>query len=578
MDPDSVTLDVDAGTLEGARARGLRGIGVAWRTKSASGADICHDPKPVGPLKRCVWAVAHGDLAADARAPSPLSSGSPRADKRHPAARSPCSTRTGRRSQLLISRSPRRPCSSRACSAPDAGPWICRPAPAKVAFTLHPEAIASVDCVGATCALAGGKLAVRGQTNLVSSVDVKLSFTRGVSFKRDEHVESRATLRLSVLHCPMSFAAGPPLRGLDSALTVLRFEGRCADDVSELHFLEGNRPLEVLRTEVQAGTAWAVLRLGRVTANEISVTALRGGSSEIPVAVGRTATRAAPDVRSVLEIPGLPRLAFIPSNRGAVVHVPPVGNDASLVLLPLDGVYSTETRGHSTLIRNRRRVRSRRFHAAFRLPRLHALPPALRDTDLAILEDPLGRPIHEVNIPAPLARHPRPPRTARPGRVRQESRQTATRLVPGETARLPYAMRDGCRLIVHRERLSAEYGTQKLASRSTCSAPTAAPAAKRTPLDLQTLVLRAGQEPLEAWIHGVVRAVRPHRRATLARRRRDPLHRRRGDADDGARAQSGRRSSARGARACTRRPPSRRGLYQLRRRGSTPASCRSTSA
>ena len=36
------------------------------------------------------------------------------------------------------------------------------------------------------------------------------------------------------------------------------------------------------------------------------------------------------------------------------------------------------------------------------------------------------------------------------------------RVAPGETAHLPFDDRDTCRLVFHRERLSSEYGTQKL--------------------------------------------------------------------------------------------------------------------
>jgi hypothetical protein len=490
LDPTSVTLDVDAGTLE-MHGRGLRGLGVSWRARSTSGVDVCHDPKPAGPNKRCVWSMAH-DLPAD---PDALElSFVPVGGRLDPAVTVFDETgraRTGTEftltpAQVLVSR----------LIPPDAAVDLSTGL-GEVPLA-HPEAIASVDCTGAACSISGDKLVVRGQTSFVSSVDVHFTLLHGVSFKHDDHIDPKPTLRLSVLHCPMSFASGPPIRGVDSTLTVLKFEGRCAADIGILHFLDGVRPVDVVRTESQTSVAWVVLRLGHVSANEVAITAMRGGSAEVPVAVARSQTREAPDVRAVLEIPGLPRLPFIPSNRGAVVHVPPPGDGASLVPLPIPGVYRTETRGRSAL------VIGDEFAAGVSTIRFGyrslELPSALADVDLAVLEDPLARPIHEVNIPAPLAGTIGHPEALAEVTCGQGNGQPV-RLVPGETAKLPFSMRDGCRLIVHRERLLPEYGTQKLSLE--VDILRADGSSRSEAHTTQTLILRAGPEPLEAWIHGV---------------------------------------------------------------------------
>jgi hypothetical protein len=489
IDPNSVVVDVDSGTVE-AHGKNLRGVGLSWHARSASGADVCHDPKPAGTSKRCVWTIGH-DLPADPQALE--------------LSWIPPGGRQG--TDVTVYDDDGQPLGADAFSVAPNTFLISRLVPPEAAVDLstgvgevqliHPEAMSSVECTGASCSLANGKLVVRAVTSFVSSVDVRLTLAHNVSFKQDDHLEPRPTVRLSVLHCPLSFASGPPLRGVDGALTVVELEGRCAADVQALHFIESNHPLEVVRSETEGQKAWLVLRLGRVTANEIAITALRGSTPEIPVATARTETREPPDVRSVLEIPGMPPLSFIPSNRGAVVHVPPPGYGATLVLLPVEGVYRVETVGRSTLVVGDEfaaGVSTLRF--GYRNP---TLPGPLKDLDLAVLEDPLGRPIHEVNIPAPIAgtlAHPEPL-----AQVICSEGAHVVALVPGETAHLPYSMRDGCRLVVHRERLSPEYGTQKLmlevdimradgTSRSDVHAS-------------QTLILRAGKEPLDAWLHGV---------------------------------------------------------------------------
>ena len=72
---------------------------------------------------------------------------------------------------------------------------------------------------------------------------------------------------------------------------------------------------------------------------------------------------------------------------------------------------------------------------------------------------------------------------------------------PGITLRLPFSARDACRLVIHRERLSAEYGTQRLSLEIEVNKldGSSRPEGHVT----QTLILRAGAEPRIAWIKGI---------------------------------------------------------------------------
>ena len=62
LDPTTVTLDIDAGTVE-VRGRNLRGMGLAWRGRSTSGVDVCEEPRTVGAAKRCTFSLGH-DVSA----------------------------------------------------------------------------------------------------------------------------------------------------------------------------------------------------------------------------------------------------------------------------------------------------------------------------------------------------------------------------------------------------------------------------------------------------------------------------------------------------------------------------------
>lgn len=490
LDPAAVTLDVDAGTVE-LHGRNMRGMGLAWRIRSTSGVDVCQEPRAAGAVKRCTFSLGHDAPAApDGIELAWLAPGARRgADVRvfdEDGKPVDHATFALTPSKVLVSR-----------LIPEGAVVDLSTGSGEVPL-VHPEAVTSVACTGALCSLTDHGIVVRGLTDLVDSVAVHLTLAPRVSFKHDERLEPSPTLRLNVSHCPMTVASGPALRGVDSALVVVRLEGRCAEDADTLRFVEGSRGLDTLSMTAVDGKVFVVLRVGRLSAPELAITALRSGTAEVPVAIARTTTRNPPDTRAFLQVPGLPRLAFIPSNRGAVVHVAPPGPGAELVPLPVDGVYAVERRGALWL------VRGNEFAAGIVTLRFGyrstGLPAALAELDLAMLEEPLGRPIHEVNIPAPLGgtlAHREPLAEIACG----AGKQLRHVLSPGETGRLAYEYRDSCRLIVHRERLTPDYGTQKLSLEIDVLDSDGGP--RGDAHASQTLILRNGPEPLEAWIHGI---------------------------------------------------------------------------
>jgi len=128
------------------------------------------------------------------------------------------------------------------------------------------------------------------------------------------------------------------------------------------------------------------------------------------------------------------------------------------------------------------------------------LPPAFAGTDLAVLTEPLQRPIREASVPAPFGAsmlHGVPlvelDCADRTGTVRP--------VVPGVEVSIPYAQRDSCRLIIHRERLSTEDGTQDITVDVSITKldDTPRPEAHVS----ERMALRPGHEPRVFWIHGV---------------------------------------------------------------------------
>jgi hypothetical protein len=119
---------------------------------------------------------------------------------------------------------------------------------------------------------------------------------------------------------------------------------------------------------------------------------------------------------------------------------------------------------------------------------------------LAVLSDPLQRPTAEANIPAPIDVEPgvRPPLIevlCGGGAMKLE------RLVPEVTAHLPFEMRDTCRVVFHRERLSTEYGTQKISFEIEVLRADGSPRGEAHVSEV--MLFRAGSEPRFAFISGI---------------------------------------------------------------------------
>jgi hypothetical protein len=132
--------------------------------------------------------------------------------------------------------------------------------------------------------------------------------------------------------------------------------------------------------------------------------------------------------------------------------------------------------------------------------RVEDLPPAFAATDLAVVTEPLQRPIREASVPAPLA-------TSLSGAqpllelLCVDAAGKLQRITPGTETSIPFAERDSCRLVIHRERLKPEDGTQDIAVDVGITKVDDSP--RTDAHQLERMVIRAGKEPRTFWIHGI---------------------------------------------------------------------------
>jgi hypothetical protein len=492
LDTASFVLTLDEGRLQG-KGRGLAGSLVVWPVQgSGLAADRCNDPRIEGGVETCTWAVPKS-LSADPA--SGLLQWRPAGSLPDPDA--VVFDAEGRKAppiDLVIV--PGR-VEIRSVLPADASIDVSSGV-GRIPVT-HPASVVSVDCGAAHCTLEDGVLVLQAPPAWVSTIDAHFRLAPHVFDTHKGSPDAQPVVRVSVLRCPMTVVSGPVIRGLDSARAVLRLGGGCMRDVGALRFLVGTHQADVPETRTEADAAYAVINVGAIDAPNVSITAVRGeGEVGAAVAVARTETRPAPAVRTVLEIPGFPPLDFIPNNRRAIVHYPHL-DEGALALLPAKDVYEATTEGDTTFVRGDvDAVGAVTLQFGYRMP---GLPEPLDKVDLAVLPDALHRSVKEANVPAPLGESAF---TSEPlvelDCVAADGR--TVRAAPGVPLHVPYLNREGCRMILHRERLSPEYGTQKLSLEIQVDKLDGSTRGESRLS--QTIILRSGPDPRIAWIKGVV--------------------------------------------------------------------------
>jgi hypothetical protein len=490
FDASSIVFSPDDGRIEG-RGRLLEGVTIEWSASGKTGSDTCHDPQTDGELARCAWAVSVGGGPVGADAAFSWLPGGARAE---PGAvffdasgrRAPPDTFAFEPARIVLRK-----------LVPTGATVDLSTGRGQVPL-VHPEAVASAECKALQCEMTSGALVVHGASNLINQLEIKLRLLPHIAFATKDGSEQQPSVKLSVLHCPMSIVSGAPVRNDDDAKVVVELQGGCARDLSSVRFESERGPAVVLQSVVVQDATFVLLGIGSVSADSITLSALRG-AEDIALAVAQTPTRNTPRVRASIELPGFPNLDFIPNNRTAAVHVPPPGEHEHYALLPIEGVYAAENGPDGTMTIRGDANAAGLTQLYFGL-RNAALPPPFDKADLAQVQDPLQRSIHEANVPAPLGesvfgKHPFVEMLCGAGK-------DATRIPIGVTDHLSFDLRDTCRVVFHRERLGPEYGTQRINFEIDVIRSDGTTRAEAHVAEVVTL--RAGPQPRYAWIHGVV--------------------------------------------------------------------------
>jgi hypothetical protein len=467
IDPGGVVFAPDEGRIE-IEGRRLKGAVIAWRAGPAAtsddkpaarqGREVCLSPTtPAGKPERCVLPLPP-NLPFDT-ALSWLPVGGLIGDDVHvfdaAGAEIPTAARELRPATTIVSQ-----------LVPGSATVDVSLGPARVPL-VHPGAVSAVDCGTARCELGEGATAIMVRTvpAPATSLTLRLRLAPRVRLQKGDALETQATLTLPLVQCPITLASGAPLRDADDSRVIVRVDPRCAREGERARWTINGEPIDERRAKKIGDALFVVLDAGRISGEKAVIAARRPDIDATIIGSVTTPTTAPPRPRVSLELPKHGKVEFIPTNREAILTV--AGStalpnpQADLVPIPVEGAYDVRSSEGHYLVRGDENAGG--FVALRFAYRLSGLPPELGTVDLAVLSERVQRAVREASVPAPFS-------TGAHGDeplvellcAGEGANVPPVRVTPSKLYKLDFDVKDTCRLVIHRDRLPAEYGLQEV--------------------------------------------------------------------------------------------------------------------
>jgi hypothetical protein len=486
IDARTVELWVDEGRVE-LHGSGLDGVRLEWETKGNKGSDVCLAPTTSGSQQTCSFLVSKSfpaDMAASTLRWLPA----------------------GLPAQTEVFGDSGFPIAKEALAVSPARVVISKPLANDSHVDLsngeerleleHPEAIAGVDCDNARCDLTEDEVRIRGGNVSTRAIQLRVRLIPHVVVRSQDTFLTNVVLPLEVTFCPLAIVSPPPLRDIDDVRVVVRADVRCGATSENVRWTANGNPISIVDTETKEDSVYFLLGLGHISSERLTLAALKG-TSDAPIIGSMTVPTVLPgQIRTVLQLEGFGEIDFVPTNRSATVSVTAPGLHGQLVPLPIPGAYSVDTNGKLPTIRGE----SEGGYVVLRFAlRDSSLPGYLAEADLAKFSSNVQRAIKEVNVATPLV--PTNPKSFIAEVICTEASGRDVAVLPGVPLHIPYPQREGCRLILHRERIPAEDGEQQinLAIDVVSMSGSTRPEGHL----VQRLLLRHGSQPRVIWLRGV---------------------------------------------------------------------------
>ncbi len=486
IDRRTVDLWIDEGHLD-LRGTNLEGSKLEWEIKGEHGSDICGAPTIVNGQQSCSYSISK-KIAADASAIvlRILPAGAP--------GKGDLFDNTGHlvaQDSLLIS-----PSRMIVASALTTERHVnLSTGEARLALT-HPRAVSSVECDSGRCELVESEVRVRSSGSLARTLTMKLRLAPRVFVRSGDTFVQFVNIALDVTYCPISLVSLAPLRDTDDVRVVVRVDARCATNDESLRWIVNGSGVPVIATESKENSVYVLLGLGRITSEKVTLAAMRGTSEASVIGLVSMSTIPPPQLRVSLHLTGYGEIDFIPTNRNVVVSAIAPNLHGRIVTLPVDGAYDVKVQDGRTEIRGTAGGGYVLLRFALRD---ESLPGHLAQTDLAHFTGYVQRALREVNIPAPIGD------TATKSPIVEvlctDAAGHSAPVVPGVPLHIPFEQRDGCRLIVHPNRVPVQDGEQRLDV--DISVSSVGGTNRSEGHFTQRLILSHGAEPRVIWLHGV---------------------------------------------------------------------------
>ena len=486
IDRRTVDLWIDEGHLD-LRGTNLDGSRLEWEMKGEHGNDTCVATSAANGQQSCSYSISKklpGDPSAIALRILPAGATS----------RAEIVDNTGRpvtQDSLLIS-----PSRMILASALTTERHIdLSTGEARLALT-HPRAVTSVDCDTGRCELVEGEVRVRSTAGLARTLTMKLRLMPRAFVRSGDAFVQYVNIPLDITYCPISLVSPPALRDTDDVRVVVRVESRCAANDVSLHWTANGNSVPVISSESKDNSVYVLLGLGRIAGEKVTLAAMRGTSDASVIGLVSMSTTPPPQLRVMLHLTGYGEIDFIPTNRNVTVSAIAPGLHGRIVTLPVEGAYEVKVQDGRTEIRGTAVGGYVLLRFALRD---ESLPGHLAEADLGHFTGYVQRALKEVNVPAPIGD------TATQAPIVEvlctDAAGHSLPVIPGVPLHIPFEQRDGCRLIVHPNRIPAEDGEQRV---DVDVSVTSVGGSNRSEGHFtQRLILNHGAEQRVIWLHGV---------------------------------------------------------------------------
>ena len=485
-DRRTVDLWIDEGHLD-LRGTSLEGSRIEWEAKGEHGSDVCNAPTVVGAQQSCSYAVSK-KLSADPNATAfrLLPAGAPKTADIYDASGKwvPPDSFTIPASRVIVA------------SNLTAERHVDLSTGEAVLGLTHPMAIASADCDSSRCDLLEHDVRVRSLGVSSRSLTLRLRLAPHVFLRSGDNFVQVVNIPLDVTYCPVSLVSPAPLRDTDDVQVVVRVDARCAANPESLRWMANGNGVPVMASEVKDDFVYMLLGIGRLSTEKLTLAALRGTAEAAVIGQITTATAPPAQLRVSLHLPGYGEIDFIPTNRSAIVSATAVGLHGKIVALPVDGAYDVRSQEGHTEVRGT----SDGGYVLMRFAlRDESLPGHMDEADLAHFTAYVQRALHAVNMPAPIGDTNAKLPIAEV--LCNDEHGNSTKVVPGIPLHIPFAQRDGCRLVIHPNRISSADGEQHL--EIDVDVTGLGGASRSEGHFTQRLALSHDAEPRIIWIRGV---------------------------------------------------------------------------